>query len=124
MKPFIYGLTDDSGQIVYVGQTIRWNIRLREHRKRFSDVADIVLLQDEFLDETVDEAERRWIKKLSADGPELRNITHNRPEREPFKRFTFDVPESLHRRVKRACVDRGVEMAELMRQLLKNEFPE
>ena len=45
-------------------------------------------------------------------------------EKEPTKRFTFDAPVSLHRRVKRACVDRGVEMAEVMRELLEKEFPE
>lgn len=45
-------------------------------------------------------------------------------EDEPKKRFTFDVPVSLHRRVKRGCADRGVEMADVMREFLKKEFPE
>jgi predicted DNA binding CopG/RHH family protein len=45
-------------------------------------------------------------------------------EEEPKKRFTFDVPESLHRRVKIGCAARGVEMAEVVRQLLEKEFPE
>jgi hypothetical protein len=45
-------------------------------------------------------------------------------EEEPKKRFTFDVPESLHKRVKAGCAIRGVEMSDLMREFLKKEFPE
>ena len=122
--PVIYGLTDDSGQIVYVGQTTRWNLRLQDHQRRFSDVSDIVALQEEFAYETTDEAEQRWIKKLASDGLPLRNVVHNREQKEPTKRFTFDVPVSLHRRIKIACVDRGVEMADVMREFLNKEFPE
>ena len=28
-------------------------------------------------------------------------------EKEPMVRFTFDVPESLHRRIKISCAERG-----------------
>jgi hypothetical protein len=45
-------------------------------------------------------------------------------EKEPTKRFTFDVPASLHRRVKVGCAARGLEMADVMRELLEKEFPE
>jgi predicted DNA binding CopG/RHH family protein len=124
MQPIIYGLTDDYGQIVYVGQSIWPYDRTREHQKRFPDVTWMVALQREFPDETADKAERKWIKKLSADGLELRNITRNWPEREPMKRLTIDIRESLHRRVKVGCAARGVDIAEVMRQLLEKEFPE
>jgi hypothetical protein len=43
---------------------------------------------------------------------------------EKHKRFTFDVPESLHRRVKAGCATRGIDMADLMRAYLEKEFPE
>jgi hypothetical protein len=43
---------------------------------------------------------------------------------EKMKRFTFDVSESLHRRVKGGCAARGIEMADLMRAYLEKEFPE
>jgi hypothetical protein len=47
-----------------------------------------------------------------------------RPTGEKHKRFTFDVPESLHRRVKAGCAARGIDMADLMRAYLAKEFPE
>ncbi len=46
------------------------------------------------------------------------------PTGERMKRFTFDVPEKLHRRVKAGCATRGVDMADLMRDFLEKEFPE
>ncbi|MFL6354558.1 MAG: hypothetical protein ACJ74Z_22285 [Bryobacteraceae bacterium] len=45
-------------------------------------------------------------------------------EKEPMKRLTLDIREPLHRRVKRASVDRGMEMAEMLRLLLEKEYPE
>jgi hypothetical protein len=43
---------------------------------------------------------------------------------EKTKRFTFDVPESLHRRVKAGCAAKGVDMADIMRDFLEREFPD
>ena len=43
---------------------------------------------------------------------------------EKMSRFTIDVPESLHRRVKMQCAGRGQKMADMMRELLEREFPE
>jgi hypothetical protein len=42
---------------------------------------------------------------------------------EPMKRFTIDVSESLHRRIKMQCVMRGTKMADVIRELLEKEFP-
>jgi len=42
---------------------------------------------------------------------------------EPMKRFTIDVPVALHRRVKAACAERGLKMADVLRELLEREFP-
>ena len=42
---------------------------------------------------------------------------------ERMKRFTIDVPESLHRRVKAECALRGVKMADYLRQTLEQHFP-
>ena len=44
--------------------------------------------------------------------------------KEKMSRFTIDVPESLHRRVKMQCAGRGQKMADMMRELLEREFPE
>ena len=43
---------------------------------------------------------------------------------EPTKRFTIDVPESLHRRVKAQCAMGGVKMADVIRAMLEKGFPE
>jgi predicted HicB family RNase H-like nuclease len=42
---------------------------------------------------------------------------------ERMKRFTIDVPESLHRRIKVECASRGVKMADYLRQTLEKLFP-
>lgn len=39
------------------------------------------------------------------------------------KRFTFDVPVDLHRRIKVQCALRGLKMAELVREMLEKKFP-
>lgn len=43
--------------------------------------------------------------------------------REPVKRFTIDVPLSLHKRVKAQCAVQGLVMADVMRELLEKRFP-
>ena len=42
---------------------------------------------------------------------------------EPTKRFTIDVPIELHRRIKIACADRGLKMADVLRDIFEREFP-
>lgn len=42
---------------------------------------------------------------------------------ESMKRFTIDVAEDLHKRIKAQCAMRGVKMADVMRELLEREFP-
>lgn len=43
---------------------------------------------------------------------------------EPMKRLTIDIPVSLHRRVKTACVSENLVMAEVVRKYLEKRFPE
>jgi hypothetical protein len=40
-----------------------------------------------------------------------------------MKRFTIDVPISLHRRIKVQCAERGRKMADEIRTLLERHFP-
>ncbi len=42
---------------------------------------------------------------------------------EPMKRFTIDVSEGLHKRIKMQCAARGAKMADVIRDLLEKEFP-
>jgi hypothetical protein len=43
---------------------------------------------------------------------------------EPTKRLTIDVPASLHARIKATCALRGEKMAEAIREILEEQFPE
>lgn len=45
-------------------------------------------------------------------------------ESEPMKRLTFDIPESLHRRIKVQCASKGLRMTEELRTLLDKHFSE
>ena len=45
------------------------------------------------------------------------------PPREKMKRLTIDIAPTLHRRVKAGCAERGIEMAEFLRQCLEKAFP-
>lgn len=42
---------------------------------------------------------------------------------EPTKRMTFDLPESLHRRVMLDCATKGVKMTTVIRQMLEERWP-
>ena len=46
------------------------------------------------------------------------------PADEPMKRFTIDVPAQLLRRIKAQCALQGVKMADEIRRLLEERFPE
>jgi hypothetical protein len=41
----------------------------------------------------------------------------------PMKRLTFDIPADLHKRIRRTCLDKDVEMAVELRRILQEEFP-
>jgi predicted DNA binding CopG/RHH family protein len=43
---------------------------------------------------------------------------------EAMKRFTIDVPVSLHTRIKMECARRGVKMADQIREMLEKRFAE
>jgi predicted DNA binding CopG/RHH family protein len=67
-----------------------------------------------------------WIANRASD-PEAGSAAVSKPAavalKEKMSRFTIDVPESLHRRVKMQCAARGQKMADMMRDLLEREFP-
>lgn len=43
---------------------------------------------------------------------------------EPLKRFTVDLPEGLHRRIKAQCAASGETMSDAVRRLLEEAFAE
>lgn len=75
--------------------------------------------------QTADLAED-WVKNRDAgNAPERPSATIAilpQPS-DPMKRFTIDVTETLHKRIKAQCAMRGVKMADVIRELLEQEFP-
>ena len=65
---------------------------------------------------TTPEVADKWVEDRTATEP--------KKPAEPMKRFTIDVPASLHTRVKAGCAVRGVKMADVIRAYLELEFPE
>ena len=63
-----------------------------------------------------------WVSGTPAEAQEHTKVTTAPIEK--MKRFTFDVPETLHRRIKTRCAEKGVDMAEEMRRLLEEHFPQ
>ena len=43
---------------------------------------------------------------------------------EPTKRLTVDIPQSLHKRIRLACIERDEVMADVIRDILQRGFPE
>lgn len=64
-----------------------------------------------------------WVQKREQETPAPEAIQPDPIETEPMKRFTIDVPMSLHRRVKATCAQRGLKMADVIRDFLEREFP-
>jgi hypothetical protein len=73
--------------------------------------------------ETSGDREGGNVTTLRTPEPAAPEATAAAPAPERMARFTFDVPESLHRRVKTECAARGVRMADVMRGILEREFP-
>jgi hypothetical protein len=59
-----------------------------------------------------------WVAKapVAADAPAA--------PAEPMKRLTIDVPASLHSRIKVQCAQSGQKMADVIRALLAEHFPD
>ena len=43
---------------------------------------------------------------------------------EPTKRLTVDIPQSLHKRIRLACIERDEVMADAIRNILQKAFAE
>lgn len=66
-----------------------------------------------------------WVSARTTDVSEAAPTAQVVPlhEAETMKRFTIDVTETLHKRIKTQCATRGVKMADVIRDLLEREFP-
>jgi predicted DNA binding CopG/RHH family protein len=75
---------------------------------------------------TVPAAADDWVAKRNAErsiGREEGSAPLAPIASELMKRFTIDVSEPLHKRIKAQCAMRGVKMADVIRDLLEREFP-
>ncbi len=66
-----------------------------------------------------------WVQNARQSDPEAMTTiaTPPSPPVETMKRFTIDVPNELHRRIKTQCAMRGAKMADVLREILEREFP-
>ncbi len=61
------------------------------------------------------ELAQRWV--------EARETPKAVPANDVMKRFTIDVSEDLHKRIKMECAARGSKMADVIRDMLESAFP-
>lgn len=59
----------------------------------------------------------QWVSDRDSVTPQ---VQQEQPEK--MKRLTLDIPESLHKAIKRQAVDSGVTMADLLRDLLEQHY--
>ncbi len=68
----------------------------------------------------------QWVSdRPSGGGVPNRDAVTPDPQQEQsekMKRLTLDIPESLHKAIKRQAVDTGVTMADLLRDLLEQHY--
>lgn len=64
------------------------------------------------IDQWVGDAAGREREERAAPQPQVR-----------MKRFTIDVPEDLHKRIKSECASQGIKMADMLREILETRFP-
>jgi len=62
----------------------------------------------------------QWVQGAAASAPAKKG--QGTAPTEAMKRFTIDVPTSLHARIKVACAKRGTKMADEIRILLEKHF--
>ena len=60
----------------------------------------------------------QWVASVTKDDRERPSAAAG-----TMKRFTLDVPEELHKRIKTQCAMKGLKMADVMREVLEREFP-
>ena len=70
-------------------------------------------------------AAEEWIGLPTADVPEVKpsNVTTLPVASDAMKRFTIDVEEGLHKRIKAQCAMKGTKMADVIREMLEKAFP-
>lgn len=55
-------------------------------------------------------------------GNAMVDVNEQSNEVQKMKRLTIDVPQDLHARIKVSCAQKGIKMADRIRELLEREF--
>ena len=63
----------------------------------------------------------QWVGDGVERHPEVKPVLEE--PKESMKRFTIDVPVSLHTRIKTQCASEGLKMADVLREILETRFP-
>lgn len=95
--PVIYVIRcPERGGPIYIGMTTDPRGRLYQHRQRFGKLVDMDILQEEFIDETPEEAEGKWIVQFSQFP--LFNLKKRLPPRKRLniKEIEDQMETSLH----------------------------
>ncbi len=61
-----------------------------------------------------------WVANRAVESLKKEPPTEEKSEK--MKRLTLDIPESLHRAIKRKAVEEGVSMADILRELLEQHY--
>jgi len=98
---YIYGLTDQFGQIRYIGQSERLSARYKEHKKRFKDhgIVGMAILETLSIGADPDLAEIKWIAFFGRDN--LLNQTNGGSGAWPSRPLP---PESVERKSERSVI--------------------
>jgi hypothetical protein len=66
------------------------------------------------------------IPRKKPSSSELDSFVRGKPAAvatEPMKRLTFDIPASLHKRIRMDCLEQGIDMAVVIRRMLQERWP-
>lgn len=61
-----------------------------------------------------------WVANRNSETVNSKSLSEEAPEK--IKRLTLDIPESLHRAIKRKAVEDGETMADQLRSLLEEHY--
>ncbi len=74
------------------------------------------------MSERVDKKRIEFPRRPGADAWVAQGRGETVVEEQKTKRLTLDLPEGLHRAIKRRAVDEGVTMVDMLRKLLQDQY--
>jgi hypothetical protein len=72
----------------------------------------------------VDKALDNWVNDTTNTPDHNESKIFNHPLKDNVSRFTIQIPDFLHRRIKKMCAIEGISMKDKLLDILLREFPE